>query len=51
MPPLNSEPVLVKDINPGREGSFFRELIEFQNNVWFSGWNGEDWELWKSDGT
>ena len=51
MTPLNSEPVLVKDINPGREGSFFRELIEFQNNVWFSGWNGEEWELWKSDGT
>ena len=32
---LNSEPVLIKDITPGREGSFIRELTEFQGHVWF----------------
>ena len=48
---LNSAPVLIKDITPGREGSFIRELTEFQGHVWFSGMDGDDWELWRSDGT
>ncbi|MEM7555416.1 MAG: ELWxxDGT repeat protein [Cyanobacteria bacterium P01_A01_bin.84] len=44
--------VLVKDINPGSDGSFPTELVEIDGNVFFTatGSNG-GYELWKSDGS
>ena len=48
----STQVVLVKDINPGSNGSYPRELTEFKDKLYFTASNDENGrELWTSDGT
>jgi len=46
-----STPFLVKDINPGSVGSYPGFLTAVGNTLFFQAYDGNDIELWKSDGT
>jgi len=46
-----STPFLVKDINPGSSGSNPNSLTAVGNTLFFTADDGNDIELWKSDGT
>ena len=46
-----STPFLVKDINPGSVGSSPGFLTAVGNTLFFQTYDGNDIELWKSDGT
>ena len=48
----SSQVVLVKDINPGSDGSDPSYLTKFNNKLYFSASDAENGdELWVSDGT
>ncbi len=43
---------IVKDINPGSDGSYVRQLVSVGNTIYFSALTSTTgYELWKSDGT
>jgi hypothetical protein len=49
---LASQPLLVRDINPGSGGAYPQELVEVDGTLFFAANDGRHGrELWKSDGT